>query len=164
MAETTQAAISCVQESSLRSAALWYSAVPNMELCLNEEPFNALPTSASEYRPLSWTLFGGLGGMYLRHLTKMAIARCSNLEAIFFDYDTGTIPRDQKVSWPKPNMGPGSTEVPINGPGGEIITTIAIAGKERDSSTVHSCYKDHTIVGSFQVSTIPPNPSVSLYP
>lgn len=44
----------------LRDSALWFPEIPESHLHLNETCFTGIDTPTSEFRPLCYTLFGGL--------------------------------------------------------------------------------------------------------
>ncbi|KAI9772556.1 MAG: hypothetical protein M1840_000761 [Geoglossum simile] len=125
VAETTRPPnqMSEPQELSLRRASLWYPTVPDTDLCLNEASFTGELPSASGYRPLSWILFGGARGAYLRNLTQITVSSLGNLDSIEFRYDTDGIVRRKKLGRHRVTESSKLMRFPIDGQGGEIIMT-----------------------------------------
>jgi hypothetical protein len=150
-----------VQGPSLRGAALWYPTVPDIGLCLNEASFIGEPVSASGYRSLIWILFGGPGGVYLRHLTQVTVIRLGHLVSIEFHYDTDRIPgRMQKLGRCISNSFSEVMRFPIDGRGGEIIITLATSVERSDEAGVYSFYK-HGKLRSFKVNRLPSDCCIS---
>ena len=142
------------QELSLQHAALWYPTIPDTDLCLNEASFIGEALSAPGYRPLSWILFGGPKGIYLQHLTQVTVSRLGNLDSIYFHYDTDEIVGQKKLGRRRVTESSEFMRFPIDGRGGEIITTLATSVERIDREGVYSFYK-HGKLSSFKVSAPP---------
>ena len=143
------------QNLSLREDALWYPAVPDVDLCLNEASFIGESPSTAGYRPLCWTLFGGTNGIYLRHLTQVAVTRLGKLVSIEFLYETNGVP-DERRKLGRHSLTENSETMrfPIDGPGGEIITMVESSIERIDREGVYSLYK-HGKLSSFKVTNNP---------
>ncbi|KAK3178681.1 hypothetical protein OEA41_000818 [Lepraria neglecta] len=146
--------ISEPQEPSLQHAALWYPTIPDTDLCLNEASFIGEALSAPGYRPLSWILFGGPKGIYLQHLTQVTVSRLGDLDSIYFHYDTDGIVGQKKLGRRRVTEFSEFMRFPIDGKGGEIITTLATSVERIDREGVYSFYK-HGKLSSFKVSAPP---------
>jgi hypothetical protein len=141
------------QELSLRYASLWYPTVPDTDLCLNEASFTGELPSASGYRPLSWILFGGPKGTYLRHLTQVTVCSSGNLHSIEFHYDIDEIV-GQNLGRLRVTESSGLRRFSIDGKGGEIITALATSVECIDREGVYSFCR-HGLLTSFKVSALP---------
>jgi hypothetical protein len=142
------------QELSLRRASLWYPTVPDTDLCLNEASFTGKLPSASEYRPLFWILFGGGGGAYLRNLTQVTVSSLGNLDSIEFQYDTDGIVRQKKFGRHRVTESSKLMRFPIDGQGGEIITTLATSVECIGREGIYSFFR-YGKLSSFKVSALP---------
>ncbi|KAJ5703944.1 hypothetical protein N7493_011082 [Penicillium malachiteum] len=112
---------------SLRSTALWYPAVPDKHISLNEQNLQETSTLTTKYMPLQWGYFGGPQGAYLQYLTGVSLSYFVNPLSIDFHYAVGShIHRTQlgKVGDPETDDTPLR---PIDGPEGEIIQSVQVA-------------------------------------
>jgi len=119
-----------VPVGSIRHHALWYPTVPPPHLNLNEGSYAGTKPTALEYSPFFWSQFGGSYGECLRHLTCISVMRLGQLCSVEFEYDTD----DSAVNVRKLGRR-GSTDYsqvtkfPIDGPSGEIVTSIEFSLK-----------------------------------
>ena len=111
------------QEHSIRSTALWYPAVPDLALCLNDQSFTGESPSTAGYQPLFWTKFGGPKGSYLQHLEGIAIVG-SYIDGIAFYYDDKLPIKSCTLGHFAASTDSNFTFFPIDGPGGEYITSV----------------------------------------
>ena len=146
--------ISEPQELSLRYNSLWYPTVPDTSLCLNEESFISEPPSAPGYRPLFWILFGGPKGTYLQNLTQVTVDCYGNLSSIEFHYDTDGIVSRKKLGRRRFTDSTKLMQFPIDGRGGEIITTLETDVERIDRKRVYSFYR-YGKLNSLKVSALP---------
>ncbi|KAI9863546.1 MAG: hypothetical protein M1813_003569 [Trichoglossum hirsutum] len=115
------------QGLSLREAALWYSMVLKLELCLNDASFTGENPSDTRYQPLFWTHFGSPGSSYLKHMTGVSIYCPRRLYSIEFHYDTTHDPaRAYKLGRRKAADASEILEFPIDGAGGELIEILEV--------------------------------------
>src|SRR5882672_6741692 len=116
--EKLSSAIGLSQSRSLRDTALWYPEIPGHSLYLNDYSSTRADSSAIEYQPLCWTLFGGPGGIYLQSLTGVSISCLGTLRYIEFSYNTDEIPTQyHKLGRRKSTEYAHVMHFPIDGPG-----------------------------------------------
>jgi hypothetical protein len=117
-----------VPASSLRHYALWYPTVPPPHLSLNEGSYAGTIPAASEYSPFFWSQFGGSDGECLRHLTCISIMGLGQLCSVEFEYDTDDLTvNDRKLGRRRSTDYSQVTKFPIDGPGGEVVTSIEVS-------------------------------------
>ena len=109
----------------LRRSAIWYPDLPPASLNLNEDSFLQLQSYTWGYRPLFWTCFGGPGGIYLRHLTKMAVC-WSGLRRIDFSFNTEVPAECRSFGRLEDSKYTHLIEFSIDGPRGEMIERVEI--------------------------------------
>ncbi|KAK4167449.1 hypothetical protein QBC43DRAFT_376620 [Cladorrhinum sp. PSN259] len=110
----------------LRSSAIWYPDVPPAALDLNEEVFVPIRNHTWGFRPLFWTCFGGPDGIYLPHLTKIAVLDWAGLGRIDFFFDREVPTECRSFGRRKDNDTEKLIELSIDGPGGEVIEAVEI--------------------------------------
>lgn len=114
--------------SALRHSAVWYPEVPAPTLCLNDDSFLPRSFFTSGYKPLFWSCFGGPGGVYLAHLTRIRVSWVgSAIRCIKFSYNTDVSAKHQLFERQQFEGYCSELEFDIDGPGGEGIESIAIA-------------------------------------
>lgn len=114
-------------KANIRHAGVWYPTLPPPTLDLHDTFFPAALTSTRGLHPLFWTSFGGPGGIYLRHLTKITIC-WEGLSRIEFSFDPAAdVPNESRVfgrirdrEWTK------KIELEIDGSGGEVVDRIEV--------------------------------------
>jgi hypothetical protein len=140
----------------LRGSALWFPGIPEGHLHLNETCFTGIDTPASEFRPLCYTLFGGVAN--LQPLTKVSIlSRGDQIMVIDFHYDTGNI---RRLVRQRHQLSAYETECfLIDGAEGEVIETIEVDLETplADREDVESFWK-HGRLRTFKVSSYLPGP------
>lgn len=116
---------------SLRDSAFWYPQPLGPHVCLNEDSFPQRKNHIENYRPLFWTLFGGPGGIYLRHLIGIAAHQSGIISGIDFKYDIEDVPTEYRTLGRHEcdPSAPGCKEPMefcIDGPGGELIDGVEV--------------------------------------
>lgn len=116
----------------LRRDALWYPDVPTPALCLNQDAFFpawARFVSQHQYKPLIWCHFGGPGGKYLPHLTRVVVTSGRGSRHIAFIFGgREDVPIECRSLGRLPIVGNGYhvVEFGVDGPGGERIEVVEI--------------------------------------
>ena len=114
-------------EPPLRATALWFPAIPPRYLCLNDASFVRISQSMSGYRPISWILFGACEGELL-NLTGVTVSHKGKKFNICFHYDSSEL-QDQQLELGSNYLSTDNIEhFPIDGKGGELITTLVGGG------------------------------------
>ena len=127
VAECVPAEKAIEESKSLRDSALWYPEIPPINLHLNDDYFTARGSSTTRFQPLCWTMFGGSGGIYLRHLTGISVTCRGPLRGIEFHYNIENVPVDcRKLGRYKSSEYDKVMRFPIDGPGGEVIHAIKV--------------------------------------
>jgi hypothetical protein len=93
---------------------------------LNEDFFVAPQQYTSGCRPIFWTRFGGPGGVYLPHLTKVAVSCASYLRRIDFSFDKEVPAECQRFGRLGDPQHTTRIEFWIDGPGGEVISKVEL--------------------------------------
>ena len=141
-----------VESKSLRDSAFWYPEIPWVGLHLNDDCFTARDSSTARFQPLCWTMFGGPGGIYLRHLTGISVTCRGRPRGIEFHYNTEDVPVECRRLGRYPSSEYDKViYFSIDGPGGEIIDTIEIYLRHLSSNKVFWFYRDGALE-SFKVS------------
>ena len=115
------------QSISLRDSEMWYPEIPPC-LNLNDDPALGQGSYNVGYAPLLWTLFGGVGGSYLRSVTGISVAlHLGTPYCIEVHYNTDNVPfgyhkLGRIVSHIRAQAN--VLHFPIDGPGGETIEAI----------------------------------------
>lgn len=124
------AANSCVSQGqdTLRGSAFWYPRVPEKGLYLNEGGFTARENAMTRYEPICWTMFGGLGGMYLGLLSGISVTTDVGCpRAIEFHYNSEDVPPEcRKLGRCTPSDYAKTMHFEIDGPGGEVIDSLTV--------------------------------------
>ncbi|KAI0096989.1 hypothetical protein GGR51DRAFT_566780 [Nemania sp. FL0031] len=122
------------KNETLRTSGLWYPDIPNQNLSLNERSPWKWRYSDKHYTPLFWTHFGGPGGKYLRHLTRLDLIESQHggLQRIEFKYDIDDVPAECQLFGRLKSRGETLNSFSINGPDGEIITAIEVRYRGSD--------------------------------
>ncbi|KUJ14064.1 F-box domain-containing protein [Mollisia scopiformis] len=143
-----------IEESkSLRDSAFWYPEIPGIGLYLNDNCFVARDSSTARYQPLCWTMFGGLGGIYLRHLTGISVTCLGTLRGIEFHYNTEDVPIEcRKLGRYRSSKYAKVIHFSIDGPAGEVIDAIEVYLRYFVGENVLWFYK-HGALESFKIST-----------
>lgn len=81
----------------------------------------------------------------------MTVSRLGDLDSIYFHYDTDGIVGQKKLGRRRVTESTEFMRFPIDGQGGEIITTLATSVERIDREGVYSFYK-HGKLSSFKVS------------
>lgn len=107
---------------------MWYPSLPSPSFNLNEEQFLPRDFYTAGYKPLFWCNFGGPGGKYLPHLTRLS-ATINNLHMrgmlhINFFYDEEVPPEHRSFGRLSRTTQCTDTDFTIDGPGGERIVCI----------------------------------------
>ncbi|KAH6856879.1 hypothetical protein B0I37DRAFT_389954 [Chaetomium sp. MPI-CAGE-AT-0009] len=116
-------------ETNLRNSALWHPDVPGPALQLNEEsffPLRARFVSELSYKPLFWCHFGGPGGKYLPHLTRVSATSGDGTRRIRFFFDL-KVPTEHRALGRLADLRVRegqNVEFPVDGPGGERIVAV----------------------------------------
>ncbi|KAK4140734.1 uncharacterized protein C8A04DRAFT_14664 [Dichotomopilus funicola] len=114
--------------SQVRHMGIWYPALPPTTINLNEAFFLSQRPCLGYwrgFRPLFWTCFGGPGGIYLRHLTKIRL--CSDaLRRIEFSFDVDVPVECRMFGRHEDDDLTDVVEFAIDGPGGEVIDQIEV--------------------------------------
>lgn len=120
----------------LRHMAIWYPTLPPKTININEAFFQGQRDCGaylSGFRPLFWTCFGGPGGIYLRHLTKITLC-CDALRRIEFSFNVGVPVESRMFGRHEDEELTEVVEFPIDGPGGEVIDQIEVEQRCRGPS------------------------------
>ncbi len=109
-----------------RRSAMWYPDVPAPIISLNEDFFIPLGSYTWGYKPLFWTCFGGPGGSYLPHLTKVTASCEVGLLRMDFSFDR-EVPHESRRfgRHEDPRFGK-VVEFLVDGPGGEVIDQVEV--------------------------------------
>ncbi|KAH9986270.1 hypothetical protein F4779DRAFT_305655 [Xylariaceae sp. FL0662B] len=113
---------------NLRDLAFWYPRIPETGLYLNEGSFTARQNAMTRYEPISWTMFGGPAGIYLRQLTGISVTDYGDCpKAIEFHYDSENVPLEcRKVGRCTPSDYAEVMHFEIDGSGGEVIDSLIV--------------------------------------
>lgn len=148
---TKKAAFSSDTTDFVRNNALWLSKFPSSKFIMNDTIcMGGNPVFG--YFPLEWTSFGGPGGIYLRHLTKVSICRGPYRPWILhrgismkFHFGTRSIPAEHRT------LNPGDRQdyegFNIDGPNGEVINQVDIKALHHSISGT-----DREVLKSIRVS------------
>jgi hypothetical protein len=121
--------------TNLQSGALWYPDIPPPTLCLNQDAFfpaRARFVAQIQYKPLIWCHFGGTGGKYLAHLTRVSVTSGGGTRRIaFFFGEVEDVPTEcrslGRLGGLAAAAGRGADiDFLIDGPGGERIEAVEI--------------------------------------
>ena len=110
----------------LRRSALWYPDVPPPLVSLNEDFFIPLQSYTWGYRPLFWTRFGGPGGSYLSHLTKVTASWAGGLLRMDFSFDREVPDECRRFGRHEDSENERVIEFLVDGPGGEVIDQVEV--------------------------------------
>lgn len=154
------------QATDLRSGALWYPDVPAPALCLNQDALFPSPdylVSHLQYKPLIWCHFGGPGGKYLPHLTRVLVTSGAGTRRIDFFFGGGgeDVPAECRSLGRLGGLQASDSrreavEFPVDGPGGERIEAVEIGhwfSKDGDGAR---WVMEHGIMVWFKVCFVPP--------
>ena len=111
--------------NDLRRSAIWYPDVPPPTVSLNEEFYIPLESYKWGYRPLFWSSFGGPGGIYLPHLTKVTGSGAGLLRMDFsFDIEVPAVSQmfGRREDGEEENL----VGFLVDGPGGEVIDKVEV--------------------------------------
>jgi len=141
------------ESKSLQDFALWYPEIPPANLHLNDDYFTARSSSTTRFQPLCWTMFGGSGGIYLRHLTGISVTCRGPLRGIEFHYNIEDVPVNcRKLGRYKSSEYDKVMRFSIDGPGGEVIHAITVYLRYCVGENVFWFYKQGALE-SFKIST-----------
>lgn len=141
-----------IKSKSLRDSAFWYPKIPGISSYLNDDYFTARDSSTTRYQPLCWIMFGGPGGIYLRHLTGVSVTCRGTLRGIEFHHNTEHIPIEcRKLGRYKSSEYDEVTHFSIDGPGGEVIDDINVYLEYYASEKVSWFYKQGALK-SFKIN------------
>lgn len=116
--------------NDLRDSALWHPNVPAPTLCLNEDSFPQSDSYTSGYKPLFWCHFGGPGGRYLPHLTRiLATWGFDGIQHFDFFFDTEVPAEHRSFGRMRARRDDDlrtTFDFLIDGPGGERIQSIEL--------------------------------------
>jgi hypothetical protein len=110
--------------TSLRDSAMWYPDIPDAKLCLNEDSFHKPDRYTTAYEPLFWCHFGGPGGMYLPHLTRISSFFSAGILQLRFGFDID-LPAEHQFFGHKGYPWK-IVDFSIDGPGGERVDNIVV--------------------------------------
>ena len=104
---------------------MWYPAVPDSELCLNEESYVA-ESFYSIYRPIFWLHFGGPKGSLLQYINNIVVdTNDLGICAIQFTYTSGKgFVNSPPLGRHRACFGRERHHIEIDGAGGERINMI----------------------------------------
>ncbi|KAK0701375.1 hypothetical protein B0T21DRAFT_379058 [Apiosordaria backusii] len=138
-------------DRQLKNSALWYPYPPPDRAKLNGELYHPLQSHLLGFNPMFWTRFGGPGGIYLKHLTKIS---CYYKQVLVFEYNRDDIPKQCRMFGRRPKLqSPYATSVhfDIDGPGGERIVGVNIRHKVwKELEEPYFTYED---LGSVEIFT-----------
>ncbi|PGH23669.1 hypothetical protein AJ80_02275 [Polytolypa hystricis UAMH7299] len=114
----------------LRDIAHWTPSIPDNALSLNERFFKEPRRDLFKYRPLSFFLFGGPNGIYLKNLARISVwcGRDTSLYGIDFTYNM-EIDGQTVHALGRSELGVRKIDFQIDGPGGEVIQAVQIYRK-----------------------------------
>ncbi|KAH6621557.1 hypothetical protein B0J18DRAFT_450642 [Chaetomium sp. MPI-SDFR-AT-0129] len=115
----------CFDKSLLRRHGIWYPDLPPPSLDLNEEAFPAPSLYGWGFRPLFWSRFGGPGGIYLQHLTKLTVCG-GGLQRIEFSFDIDVPVECRSFGRWENTEFTEFVDFYIDGAGGELIDRVEI--------------------------------------
>lgn len=123
--------------ATLRNQAFWHPDIPDTSLFIREQGLPSVTYFTKKYRPIRWVHFGGPGGEYLRHITKMDVAVQSLPFRFSFEFHYGglSVPREHARLSMRPSNVPEPTELEeflIDGSHGEVVKDIAVYVRIRD--------------------------------
>jgi hypothetical protein len=129
----------------LGHSAVWYPDLPSLTLCLNEDAFLPRNHYVDAYKPLFWTSFGGPGGIFLQHLTKISVICRGGIRRIEFFYNTEIPSKFCVLGKLNPDEYAKKIDFVIDGPGGEIISVVEVS-QHYDSSSGDWLAKEGALV------------------
>lgn len=115
---------------NLRQAGLWFPGFPPPSFDLNLHSFPQGLQYTNGFRPLIWTHFGGLNGIYLVNLVAIRFHFNQELYGIDFRYNDDCVPDSCYSIGRHKCTGRscyGDYEFYIDGPGGELVASIEIS-------------------------------------
>ncbi|KAL1956055.1 hypothetical protein VTO42DRAFT_7650 [Malbranchea cinnamomea] len=115
----------------LRTTALWYPDIPPENHSLHDSSFAGKALPLTQYRPLIRVMFGGPNGSYLKYLTKISVTVSKGFVAgLDFEYNAPGSPVDRMRACRSTSTADDSVKIPfsIDGPGGEILTSMEVRG------------------------------------
>jgi hypothetical protein len=111
----------------LRRSAIWYPDIPPPMLNLNESSFMPLQAYTWGFKPFFWACFGGPGGIYLTHLTKITSWGSGRLLRLDFSFDRDEVPAEcRRFGQIKEGEDTERFEFVIDGPGGEVVDKVVV--------------------------------------
>lgn len=120
-------------ENRLRNAGIWYPEIPGPDLCLHEQSFPPLDLYLDGYKPpLFWCHFGGPGGMYLSHLTRISATWSCGIRRMEFCFNTEVPAEFRSLGRLEAEASQKDFDFIIDGPGGERIESIEICHEYHD--------------------------------